>query len=68
MLRHRVCLAHPTLRRVGTTHHSGSSPPRAQGRHDSHFDDRNGKLIAQLQAQLPGLCSMEMESFQHRPA
>ena len=36
----------------------------AQGRHDAHFDDRNGELVATLQAQHPGLCSMEMESFQ----
>jgi len=35
-----------------------------QGRHDVNFDDRNERLIEQLQTRFPGSVSLQMETYQ----
>lgn len=48
---------------VGGTHASADSFYSAQGRPSSAFDDRNAGLLAALAERVPGLATLEMETF-----
>lgn len=52
---------YPVTEGVGAT---GDSFYSSQGRATSIFDDRNGALVDKLEAMVPGVAALEMETFQ----